>query len=120
MAKTCEDELICDMAETYHVLNWRELPPRTAAVLACGLPADSRVSRKLRGEKYSLDTVLTVAILDELRWLVWARSRDAEKGKNRPKSLLRQMLEKPAAEKPTAFDSPEAFEAQRKMIMAGD
>ena len=34
LAGRCEDELICDMAETYHVLNWRELPLKTAAILA--------------------------------------------------------------------------------------
>ena len=34
LVSRCEDELICDMAETYHVLNWRELPLKTAAIAA--------------------------------------------------------------------------------------
>lgn len=61
------------------------------------------------------------AILDELRWLVWSRTKAAEKGKNMPKPLLPQLLaDKQEKKKLTRFDSPEAFEEQKKRIIAGD
>ena len=108
------------MAETYHVLDWRELPLRTAAILAGGLPADSRTCRKLSGVRYRSDTVLMAAILDELRWIVWSKTKAAGKGKKAPKSLLGQMLERQDRKKLTGFDTPEAFEKQRKRIITGD
>ena len=40
-----EDDLICDMAEVYHIYDMRALPLRKLAVLACGLSADSRVNK---------------------------------------------------------------------------
>lgn len=37
MVAVDEEALICDFAETYNILDWRELPCRTAAILASGL-----------------------------------------------------------------------------------
>ena len=106
------------MAETYHVLNWRELPLRTAAVLASGLHQDSRCFRKLNEQKLRSDQYTQFAILDELRVLRWLQTKDAEKGRNRPESILQRMLE--PKEKVTAFRTAEEFEARRKMIIAGE
>ena len=41
MAALAPDELVCDMAETYHVLDWRALGLPLAATLAgaCGRQA---------------------------------------------------------------------------------
>ncbi len=119
MAAQCEDELICDMAETYHVLNWRELPLKTAAILASGLHPDSRTCRKLSGQKVILDTAIRAAMLDELRMLVWMNTKDGSKGKNRPESIFLKMLAPPEKPKMTVFSSPEAFEQRRNQILAG-
>ena len=42
MAARDEDALVCDMAETYHIFDYRALPLFLAARLACGLREDSR------------------------------------------------------------------------------
>ena len=114
-----EDELICDMAQTYHIWNWRELPLRTAAILACGLPEDSRVMRKLRGEKISLGTKLQAAMLDSLTTLVWFQTEDGKKHRNRPPSMLRKLIGAEPETKLEGFETAEEFEAERKRITGG-
>lgn len=107
------------MAETYHVLNWRELPLKTAAILASGLHEDCRSLRKLRGQKIRADQLWQLAVLDELRLLFWSRTKDAEKGKNQPKSLLKAVLDSDEQNTAvTGFLTPEQFEARRKEIIA--
>lgn len=46
------DELVCDMAETYHVFDLRALPVETLATLAVGLRENSRVKMKMAGIRY--------------------------------------------------------------------
>ena len=114
----CEDEFICDMAETYHVFNWRELPLKTAAVLASGLHQDCRSFRNLYGQKLRSDEYIQLAILDELQYIKWLLTKDAAKGKNRPESILNKMLGANTRQKVSGFSTPEEFEATRKKIMA--
>lgn len=120
LASRCEEELICDMAETYHVLNWRELPLKTAAILASGLPQDSRCRRKLAGQKLRALEYTQLAILDELRLIYYTRTKDAETGKNRPKSILMEMMQQDEKPKTLSFRTPEEFEARRQKIIKGD
>ena len=120
LAGRCEDELICDMAETYHVLNWRELPLKTAAILASGLPQDSRCRQKLSGQKLRILEYTQLAIIDELRLLVYSRTEDAATGKNRPKSILKEVLQQDEKPKTLSFRTPEEFEARRMKIIKGD
>lgn len=120
LVSRCEDELICDMAETYHVLNWRELPLKTAAILASGLPQDSRCRQKLSGQKLRILEYTQLAILDELRLLVYSRTEDAATGKNRPKSILKEVLQQDEKPRTLSFRTPEEFEARRMKIIKGD
>lgn len=46
-----EDALICDLAETYHVLEYRRLPLMTVAALASGLRAGARIYESLRKQE---------------------------------------------------------------------
>ena len=60
--------VICDLAETYQIYDYRRLPARFVATLACGLKADSRIMTKMAGVKVSPPFVLLGAlIVDELR-----------------------------------------------------
>ena len=77
-----ETELICDFAETYHILDWRTLPLTTAAALSVGLRDNSRVKMKLAGVEAGQDTLLLAAIVDRLSLLWWAKTKDAESGRN--------------------------------------
>lgn len=107
------------MAETYHVLNWRGLPLRTAAILAAGLHQDSRCFRKVNNQKLRSDQYPQLAILDELRLIRWSQTKDGAKGRNRPPSILEEMLKAGSKPKVTSFRTMEEFEARRKQIIEG-
>lgn len=103
-----EDLLICDFAQYYHVLDYKELRPSLAATLAVGLPEESRVKKKITGVRATLDELLLALILDNINLFMWSRSK--HKGA-RPKKIY-QLLSKP--EKPKdelmSFDTPQAYE----------
>ena len=103
-----EDLLICDFAQYYHVLDYKELRPSLAATLAVGLPDESRVKKKITGVRATLDELLLALILDNINLFMWSRSK--HKGA-RPKKIY-QLLSKP--EKPKdelmSFDTPQAYE----------
>jgi len=111
-----EDSLICDFAETYHILNYKGLPLHTVAVLACGLHDDSRIKRKASNRRLTLLESLEAAAVDKLSQLLWTKTKDAEHGRNAPKSIL-DMLEHPPERQHKTFSSVEAFEKKREMLM---
>lgn len=117
MIKTDEDALICDLAETYHIYDWRKLPVRFVATLAYGLSDDSRIKRKMSGNKVSIDTQLRALILDGISLLVWSKTEDAENGRNQPKSYYEFLMGK--EESNEGFESVEDFEAARAQILGG-
>lgn len=115
-----EDLLICDLAETYHVLDYRGLPPKLVAVLCSGLSDNSRIKRKVAGRKLNLEQYLLAALVDRASLLVWSKTKDAQKGLNKPKSLL-DVLEN-SKQKDNAykgFDSIEEYERKRAELMRG-
>ena len=109
MVATDETALICDFAERYHVLDWRALPVRTAAALAAGLEADTRIMRKLIGAPTDLQTLLLAMIADFVHILAWQHSRDGAEGRNAPKSILKLILEKNADLGAEGFESVDEF-----------
>jgi hypothetical protein len=80
--------MICDLAETYHIYNWRAVDLQTLAILVTGLREDSRVKTKLSGSKVPLNTLLLASAVDRLSLLLWAQSKDGQKGINRPKMIV--------------------------------
>lgn len=116
MIRADEDALICDFAETYNIYDYKRLPVKTAAALALGLRDDSRIKMKMSGAKAPTDTLLLAATVDRLSLLVWAQTKDAEKGRNRPKSILESMTK--AETNNSAFDSGEDYEKERERLLA--
>ena len=98
MSAGSEDDLICDFAETYHVLNWRELPLKLAATLAFGLPQSSRSKMRLNGLSTPMETLLLAKITDLLATWVWWNSEDGAKKRNAPKSIVEFLTEKKESE----------------------
>lgn len=92
MISADEDALICDFAETYHILDYRALPVNLAATLACGLGENSRIKRTLNNQRISLNTMLLAMTVDRLAGIAWMWSDDARKGKNRPESIVSQLM----------------------------
>lgn len=88
MLATDEDAVICDFAETYHVLDIGALDLRLAATLAAGLGPDSRIMRKLSGAPASVGTLLLARAVDHLAMLQWFGSEDGLQGVHRPESVL--------------------------------
>jgi hypothetical protein len=111
-----ENALICDFAETYHIYDYRSMPPRQAAILAVGLSPDSRIKREFSGMKYPIDTILLAHIADTLRILVWFQTKDGHNGTNRPESIYEKMMEEKHDEY-VAFSSIEDYEAARARII---
>lgn len=63
------DALLCDMAQTYQIYDFRAVPVTTLATLACGLEADSRITRKLLGHKYMPMGMLLAHVADRITLL---------------------------------------------------
>lgn len=118
MIRTDEDALICDFAETYHVFDYRSLPPKLAATLAAGLHESSRIKRAISGRTMSLDTMLWAVIADRLGLLLWLKTKDGQKGRNRPESFV-DLLNGTRENETAGFDTPEDFEAERQRIIGG-
>ena len=114
-----EDALVCDLAETYHVYDWRSLPLRTAATLASGLGVTSRIKTKMGGLSVPLDLLIEAGIQDRLSLLVWAKTKDAQHGRNRPAMLTDELLDR-KDEDGVSFASGEDFERFRAGFIEGE
>lgn len=109
--------MICDLAETYHVLNYRELPPLTVAALVAGLGENSRIRRKQAGVYTPAELSVLALIYDKLSLLLWAQSKDGQKNRNKPESLYQLMNQKPKEKNLVAFDTGEDFDRARHAII---
>lgn len=118
MIATDEDALICDFAECYHIYDYRGLPVQYAAVLACGLRDDSRIKMAISSSVAKPDTLILAAILDRLSLLLWAKTEDGARGRNRPASLTEQLLGTGTRnDNVVSFASAEDFELARANII---
>lgn len=113
-----EDALICDLAETYHIYDYKSLPCYKVAIFACGLRNDSRIKMKMNNTKLSLDTILAASAVDRLSLLVWMQTKDGAKGYNRPKSIVKMLCDN-AEKRCETFDTAEEFENRRREIIEG-
>lgn len=111
-----EDLLICDLAQYYHILNYKEQSPDLIATLTIGLPDESRVKKALSGSILSFEQIMLVKIFDVLNLLLWTKTKDASHGRNRPESLLEKLInnDKKANDELVGFETPEEFEAYMK------
>lgn len=118
MLRTGRDDLICDLAETYGVLDYKALPASMLAMLAAGLREDSRSKMNLSGRKATRAETLLAAAVDGLNRITWLLSGVCPHEGDGPKSVLRAILQE--GEEDTgvavAFDSPEAYEDEWERI----
>lgn len=117
MITTDEDALICDLAETYQIYDYKSLPLQRVAIFCIGLRDDSRIKMKLSGCKYSINTMLLASATDYLALLYWAQTKDAQQGLNRPSSVLDILLERQEDGDKVIFNTAEEFEAKRREIL---
>lgn len=117
-----EDALICDLAETYQIYDYKQLPLNEVAVFAYGLRDDSRIKQIMSEQIVPLETTLLASIVDRLSLSLWLQTKDGQKGVNRPASIT-EMLTKNNKEKSDerdylVFESGEDFENYRKALLA--
>lgn len=118
MIKTDEDALICDLAETYHIYDYKALPTMLVALFSVGLKNDSRIKMKLSGAKAPTEIILLASVIDKLNTLIWAKTKDAEKGRNRPKSILSAFY--PKEKTNSTYASGEDFLKARNKLLGED
>lgn len=111
-----KEALICDLAETYGIYEFEELPLRKIAIFAKGLRKNSRIRMKMSQSKFNVKESLLAGILDRLTLILYSKTKDAEKGKNYPKLLLDEAEKK---EDLQGFTSSEDFEKMRERIIKG-
>lgn len=111
--------MICDLAETYHIYDYRELPVKTLATLVSGLRADSRVKMAINGAKVPTDTLLIAMIYDKLNLWIWGHTKDGSKKRNPPKSLVELLAHKEKKQDHESFETGEDFDAARRRIISG-
>lgn len=112
-----EDAFICDMAETYQIYDYKRVPVKLLGILAAGLRDNSRIMQKLNGVRGSNTDFLLAGILDSLNTLVWFRTKDGMKGRNRPESIVEKLLAQEKEKEELVFESPEAFDKERERLL---
>lgn len=112
-----EGELICDFTQYYHIIDFKGLSPLLVATLLIGLPDDSRVKMALSGAKISVQNMLLARMADDIAFLAWAQTKDGQKNKNRPKSILKTLLgEDKKPEEYESFRTPAEFDKRWKEL----
>lgn len=113
-----EDSLICDLAETYGIFNYRSLPVRLVATLSVGLRADSRIKMIINGYNVPFQTLLLAGVFDKMSWLVWSQSEDGRKGIHYPKSIVNKLMGNDIGSNDSvSFASGEDFHSERERIL---
>lgn len=115
MLKKDEEALICDFAETYHIYDYKRLPLTTVAALAVGLRENSRIKMAMNEAETTTEILLMAAIVDRLSLLVWFNTKDAEKGVNRPQSILEKLSPKESMME--TYESGEDFMKERERLL---
>jgi len=113
-----EEALICDLAETYGIFDMESLPVQTVATLSIGLRGDSRIKLAAAGRKVGTTDALLATIADYLAMIFWTKTKDGQKGRNRPKSI-REALENGNKKdnEIVGFESVEEFERAREALL---
>lgn len=107
--------MICDLAETYHILNYQELSPDLVSTLVLGLHDNSRVKTHISNTKLTFEQTMLVKIFDCLEYLCWTKTEAAQKNRNRPVPLLEKLLNPPKEkEELMSFSTPEEYEEYMK------
>ena len=103
-----EAALVCDLAETYQIFDYRSLPVQLVATLSAGLRDNSRIKMRLAGAPASQDILLLAAIADRVEMFRYGFSDQKNKP---PVSILEEMYGKKSANGVRGFDSVDEFEA---------
>jgi hypothetical protein len=93
MIASDRNALICDLAETYHILDYTALPVPLLATLSSGLRDDSRIKMKMSGIKPIPLNIMVARAADEISLFRYGFMDDAIHGRNMPDLFMTEMLE---------------------------
>lgn len=120
MINADEEALICDLAETYHIYDYKTLPCKTVAILANGLRTDSRIAMTIAKTKAPIPELLLAAIADNTRMLGWLQSADGAKGVNKPASILQMLMSVTQESEIEIYETGAEFDAEWKRLTGGE
>lgn len=107
-----ENDVICDLAETYHIFSYKEHKPSFIATLLSGLKDDARISMRFAGVTADTKTRLLAMIADLIRAL--GGSFDGENGV----SIYDSFISSHKSKKTTGFNTVEEYEKRRNEIIS--
>lgn len=111
-----QEALECDLAQTYHILNMKELPVQRVALFSIGLRNNSRIKIKMMNLNQSFETTLLAKAVDELSMSNWIKT--GAKKERKPNLILPKLLNVEKEEKETVgFKTVEEFEQAKKLII---
>lgn len=113
-----KNAVICDLAETYNIYDYKRVPGRLLGTLVAGLGDNSRIGKKVNGVRGTVTEVLLAQILDGVRFLCWAQTEDGRKGRHQPQSVASEFFVSEDKEKPKAMTIDD-FEKIRNKIIGG-
>lgn len=74
---------------------------------------------KLNNQKVPLNTMLLARVVDNLSILIWMKTQDGQKGRNKPLFFTDLLCESDQeVEKPQGYASGEDFEKERRRILS--
>lgn len=111
--------MVCDLAETYHIYDYRGYPLKLVGTLVFGLRDNSRIKMKISKEKLTLEQKLLARQADDLNFIAWSKTKDAQSGKNRPKSILQALLGDDEEEKLNSYKNGAEFDSAWKQMNGG-
>ena len=103
--------LICDLAETYGIFDYKALPVNMVALFSLGLRDNSRIKLKMAGQTQSNDTLLLALIYDNLT---------AYFSGKKPKTSMFDVLQNPTKVERRdyrSYSNGEAFDRARRRII---
>ena len=113
MIELGEDALICDLAETYQIFDYRSLPVQLVATLSAGLRDESRIKLKAAGLPVSLETIILAAIADNLTML---RAGMDKRNRGKPFLFTEAINGENKKQKVRGFKTVQEFEAALSRI----
>lgn len=102
-----ETALICDLAETYHILDYRSHPVTLVAALSAGLRENSRIKMRLADMPVAPEILLLATIADRIEMFRYGFTD----GKKEPVSIVDKLYGNVKKNDTTGFDTAEEFEA---------
>lgn len=112
-----EEEIICDLAQTYHIYDYKKHKPSFIAILVKGLEDDSRLRVRVNKLQTKPSLVLQAGIIDRLNILIWQNTKDGAKNRNKPKPLLPSNEEKEKDRNYKVYADSKSFEKERKKLL---